>query len=139
MIGTIRTLNEDMKKDIFEKIKRTATNIAEASGAVAEVDIQDGVPVTYNDPELTQQMLPSLHKSAGENNVYLIPAKTGAEDFSYFALEVPSLFVFIGGMPKGMDPSEAAPHHTPDFFIDDSAMETGVKVYSNLAIDYLMK
>jgi metal-dependent amidase/aminoacylase/carboxypeptidase family protein len=70
--------------------------------------------------------------------VHLIPAKTGAEDFSYFALEVPSLFVFIGGMPRGMDPSEAAPHHTPDFFIDDSAMETGVKVYSNLAIDYLM-
>jgi amidohydrolase len=139
MIGTIRTLNEDMKKDIFEKIERTATNIAEASGAIAEVDIQEGVPVTYNDPELTQQMLPSLHKAAGENNVYLIPAKTGAEDFSYFALEVPSLFVFIGGMPKGMDPSEAAPHHTPDFFIDDSAMETGVKVYSNLAIDYLMK
>jgi amidohydrolase len=138
MIGTIRTLNEDMKKDIFEKIERTATNIAEASGAIAEVDIQEGVPVTYNDPELTQQMLPSLHKAAGENNVYLIPAKTGAEDFSYFALEVPSLFVFIGGMPKGMDPSEAAPHHTPDFFIDDSAMETGVKVYSNLAIDYLM-
>jgi amidohydrolase len=139
MIGTIRTLNEDMKKDIFEKIERTATNIAEASGAVAEVDIQEGVPVTYNDPELTQQMLPSLHKAAGEENVHLIPAKTGAEDFSYFALEVPSLFVFIGGMPRGMDPSEAAPHHTPDFFIDDAAMETGVKVYSNLAIDYLMK
>jgi amidohydrolase len=66
MIGTIRTLNEDMKKDIFEKIERTATNIAEASGAIAEVDIQEGVPVTYNDPELTQQMLPSLHKAAGE-------------------------------------------------------------------------
>ncbi len=139
MIGTIRTLDEGMKEEIFKRIERTATNIAEASGAVAEVNIQEGVPVTYNDPELTQQMLPSLHKAAGKNNVHLIPAKTGAEDFSYFALEVPSLFVFIGGMPKGMDPSEAAPHHTPDFLIDDAAMETGVKVYSNLAIDYLMK
>lgn len=139
MIGTIRTLDEGMKEEIFKRIERTATNIAEASGAVAEVNIQEGVPVTYNDPELTQQMLPSLHKAAGKDNVHLIPAKTGAEDFSYFALEVPSLFVFIGGMPKGMDPSEAAPHHTPDFLIDDAAMETGVKVYSNLAIDYLMK
>jgi amidohydrolase len=139
MIGTIRTLDEGMKKEIFERIEQTATNIAKASGAVAEVDIRPGVPVTYNNPELTQQMLPSLYKSAGEENVFLIPAKTGAEDFSFFALEVPSLFVFIGGMPKGMDPKEAAPHHTPDFFIDDSAMNTGVKVYSNLAIDYLMK
>lgn len=139
MIGTIRTLNEDMKKEIFERIERTATNIAEASGAVAEVDIQPGVPVTYNDPELTAQMLPSLYKAAGKENVHLIPAKTGAEDFSYFALEVPSLFVFIGGMSKGKKPEEVAPHHTPDFFIDDEGLITGVKVYSNLAIDYLMK
>ncbi len=138
MIGTIRTLNEEMKKDIFEKIERTATNIAEASGAIAEVDIQPGVPVTFNDPELTQKMLPSLYKSAGKENVLLSPAKTGAEDFSYFALEVPSFFVFVGGMPKGMDPSQAAPHHTPDFFIDDKALITGVKTYSNLAIDFVM-
>ncbi len=139
MIGTIRTLDEEMKKDIFERIERTAVNIAEASGATAEVDIQKGVPVTYNDPELTQQMLPSLFKAAGEENVKLVPASTGAEDFSYFALKVPSFFVFVGGMPKGMSATEAAPHHTPDFYIDDSGMITGVKVYSNLAIDYLMK
>lgn len=139
MIGTIRTLDEGMKKKIFEKIELTAKNIAEASGAEAEVSIAEGVPVTFNDPDLTQQMLPTLQRTAGADNVVLSQAITGAEDFSYFALEVPSLFVFVGGMSKGKDPSEVAPHHTPDFFIDEAGLITGVKTYSNLAIDYLFK
>ena len=82
-------------------------------------------------------MLPSLYKSAGEENVSLIPAKTGAEDFSYFALKVPSLFVFVGGMPKGKDPLEAAPHHTPDFFIDESGMKLGVRALCHMTMGYL--
>lgn len=139
MIGTIRTLDKGMQREIHERIVRTATKIAESVGATAEVTIEEGYPVTYNDPGLTAAMLPTVKATAGAENVVLAKAITGAEDFSFFAQEVPGLFLFVGGMPKGQDPAKAAPHHTPDFFIDDSGMKTGVKLYTNLALDYLKK
>lgn len=139
MIGTIRTLDREMQKEIHERIVRTATKIAESVGATAEVTIEEGYPVTYNDPGLTAEMLPTVNATAGSDNVILSKAITGAEDFSFFAEKVPGLFLFVGGMPKGQDPAKAAPHHTPDFYIDDSGMKTGVKLYVNLALDYLQK
>jgi metal-dependent amidase/aminoacylase/carboxypeptidase family protein len=137
MIGTIRTLDTEMQKIIHEKIRLTATNIAESWGASAEVTIEKGYPVTVNDPELTAQMLPTLQRTAGPDNVILSKAKTGAEDFSFFANEVPGLFLFVGGMPKGKDPAQAGPHHTPDFYIDESGMQLGVKTLCNLTLDYM--
>ena len=139
MIGTIRTLDTEMQKKVHADIRRTATKIAESVGATAEVTIEEGYPVTYNDPALTAQMLSTIESSAGKENVHLIDARTGAEDFSFFAKEVPGLFLFVGGMPKGMDPAEAAPHHTPDFFIDDSGLDLGVKLLCNLTMDYMIK
>lgn len=136
MIGTIRTLNTDMQDEIHARIIKTATNIAEAQGATAEVDIQIGNPVTYNNPELTKQMLPSLFAAAGEENVRVTPAITGAEDFSFFAKEVPSLYYFVGGK-RPSDPNPY-PHHTPDFFIDESGMLTGVRTMTRLALDYML-
>lgn len=138
MIGTIRTLDRDMQREIHERIRRTVTNIAEASGATAEVTIETGYPVTYNDPELTRQMGATMKSVAGADNVVLSRARTGAEDFSFFALEVPGLFVFLGGMPADQTPAEAAPHHTPDFFIDESGLQLGVELYANFALDYLL-
>ncbi|MEM1325552.1 MAG: amidohydrolase [Bacteroidota bacterium] len=139
MIGTIRTLDTAMQRIVHEKIRLTATKIAESAGAVADVDISIGYPVTNNSPELTKVMLPTIFEAAGENNVRLSPAVTGAEDFSFFAREVPGLFLFLGGMPKGMSPIDAAPHHTPDFFIDDSGMKLGVKTLTFLTLDYKEK
>jgi amidohydrolase len=139
MVGTIRTLDPDMRKIIHEKIRLTATNIAEASGAVAEVEIDNGIPVTFNDAALTKMMLPSLLETAGEENVRVMKAITGAEDFSFYANEIPGLFFFLGGMPKGMSPLDAGPHHTPDFYIDESGMLLGVKSLTNLALDYMEK
>ncbi len=137
MIGTIRTLDTEMQKIIHEKIRKTATNIAEASDAIAEVDIKIGYPVTYNNPELTRKMLPSLFNTAGEDNVIVSKAITGAEDFSFYAMKVPGLFFFLGGMPKGQSPLDAAPHHTPDFYIDESGLLLGIKSLTNLALDYM--
>ncbi len=137
MIGTIRTLDEEMQKTIHEKIRLTATKIAESWGATAEVIIEKGYPVTYNDPELTAQMLPTLQRTAGVENVILSKARTGAEDFSFYAREVPGLFLFVGGLPEGKDPAEAGPHHTPDFYIDESGMKLGVKTLCNLTLDYM--
>lgn len=135
MIGTIRTLDTEMQEIIHEKIRKTATLIAESQGATAEVDIQIGYPVTYNDPELTKKMIGSLFDAVGEDNVRIIPAITGAEDFSFFAKKVPSLFWFVGGKTPGE--TEAFPHHTPDFFIDESGLITGVKAFCHVAIDYM--
>ena len=139
MIGTIRTLDTDMQKDVHERIRRTVTNIAESWGATADVEIERGYPVTYNDPGLTAKMLPTLQSTAGEEHVILSKAITGAEDFSFFAEKVPGLFLFLGGMPKGMKEEDAAPHHTPDFRIDESGMKLGVKLLCNLTLDYMGK
>lgn len=137
MTGTIRTLDTAMQNLIHEKIKLTASKIAEASGATAETIIDKKTLVTYNDPALTKLMLPSLIKAAGESNVEEVPAITGAEDFSFFAEKVPSLFFFIGGKQKGVDPAKVFPHHTPDFWIDESGMKTGIKAFCNLVFDYM--
>ena len=139
MIGTIRTLDPDMKEVIRERMKVLVPTIAEAYGAKATVDIQDGTAITYNDKALTKQMLPTLVKVAGKENVNLINAITGAEDFSYYQQEVPGLFFFLGGTPLDMDPKLAPSHHTPDFFVDDSGMLLGVKALSQLTLDYLTK
>lgn len=132
MTGTIRTLDTKMQDIIHEKIKLTATKIAEASGAEAIVTIRRGTPVTYNDPALTEAMLPTIQRVAGPDNVLLTKAVTGAEDFAFYGKEIPALFLFVGGMTPGQDPRTAAPHHTPDFFIDESGMKLGVRVLCNL-------
>lgn len=135
LVGTIRTLDTEMQKTIHERIRKTAENIAESAGAKAEVDITITYPVTYNDPVLTARMLPSLEKAAGEENVRVIKAVTGAEDFSFYAQKVPSLFFFLGGKPLDVHVLDAAPHHTPDFYIDESGFTLGVKALAQLVID----
>ncbi|MCP4257400.1 MAG: amidohydrolase [Planctomycetes bacterium] len=139
LIGTIRTLNTDMQDKIHEKIRLTTTKIAESSGAVADVRITKGYPVTYNDPELTDMMLPSLQEVAGEENVKLVNAITGAEDFSFFQKQIPGLYFFLGAMPKGTKPEDAFPHHTPDFYIDESSFKLGIRALSYLTLDYMDK
>ncbi len=136
MEGTIRTLDSAMQVDVHDKIRRTVTNIAEASGATAEVTIITKTRVTYNNLRLTEMMAPSLEKAAGKENVQLADWTTGAEDFSYYGSQAPAFFFFLGGMPAGQDPSTAAPHHTPDFFIDDSRLDVGVKAFCHLVFDY---
>ena len=136
MIGTIRTLDTDMQDIVHDKIRTTAVNIAESAGAVAEVDIQKGYPVTYNNPELTAQMLPTIEKTAGEENIVVTRPITGAEDFSFFAREVPGFFFFLGGKPLDVSPFDAAPHHTPDFYIDESGFTLGIKTMCQLVVDY---
>lgn len=137
--GTIRTLDVDMQKDLHERMRRTAINIAEASGATAEVEIFSHVPITFNNPELFTKMGPTLKRVCGEDNVVISRAVTGAEDFAFFANEVPSMFYFVGGMPKGQDPKTAPAHHTPDFYVDESGMNLGVRLFCNLVLDYTTK
>ncbi len=135
MAGTIRTLDAAMHKDVHDKIRSTAKSIAESMGATAEVMIENKAPVTHNTPALVEQMLPSLQKAAGKENVHLGEWVTGAEDFAFFQT-VPSFYFVVGGMPKGTDPAKAPPHHTPDFYVDDSRLDVGVKAFAHIVMDY---
>ena len=137
MAGTIRTLDEEMQKKIHEKIKLTATKIAESAGATAEVIIDNKTPVTFNDPALTEKMVPSLEKAAGKENVMRINAVTGAEDFAFFQQKVPGLFFFVGAMMPDQDPNTVPAHHTPDFMIDERGMSIGLKAMLNVTLDYM--
>ncbi len=137
MAGTIRTLDVEMQDKIHEKIRLTATKIAESAGATAEVTIDKRFPLTYNDPALTEKMIPSLVKAAGKEMVKQIRAVTGSEDFSEYQKKVPGLFFFVGAMPPNQDPNTAPSHHTPDFMIDESAMLTGLKAMLNVTLDYM--
>ena len=139
MIGTIRTFDEDMHAQVHKRVTEIATNIAESAGAKADVNINTLYPVTFNDVPLTEEMIGTLQNVAGKENVQLIAAVTGAEDFSYYQQKVPGFFFFLGGMPKGKDPLTASAHHTPDFFIDDSGMVLGVRSLSRLTVDYMEK
>jgi amidohydrolase len=138
MLGTVRTFSNEDEALIYSRIKQIAEKTAEAAGATAIVDLPYTAkyPVTFNNIELTKLMLPSLQKSAGVENVQLIPAVTGSEDFSFYAQKVPALFFRLGGMPKGKDPKTASPPHTPEFMIDDAAFKLGMITFCNLVFDY---
>jgi amidohydrolase len=137
MGGTIRTLDEDMRQKIHEKIKLTASKIAESGGATAEVQIENKTPITYNDPALTEKMVGSLERAAGRENVLRINAVTGAEDFAFFQQKVPGLFFFVGAMVPDQDPRTVPAHHTPDFMIDERGMLIGLRAMLNVTLDYM--
>jgi amidohydrolase len=139
MLGTVRTLSDADEKLVFSRVRQIVEKTAEAAGATATVELpySSHYPVTSNDVTLTAAMLPSLQKSVGKENVILVPAETGAEDFSFFSQKVPGLYFYIGGLPKGKDSKTSAPHHTPEFFIDESGFKTGLISLSNLVVDYM--
>lgn len=135
MIGTIRTLDYDMKDHINKRMMEMVPAIAKAYGGDATIEIKDATDITYNDPALVEQMLPTMKRVAGDANIQTQKAVTGAEDFSYFQREVPGFFFFLGGMTPGN--TESFPHHTPDFLIDDSGLLLGVKTLTEMSLDYL--
>ena len=134
LVGTIRTFDAEMRRDIHARLQRIAGSVAEASGAVAEVKIDPGYPVTVNNPALSERMLPTLKRVLGDR-VFEGSKITGAEDFSYFQEQVPGLFLLLGITPKA-DVGKAAQNHSPKFFVDESALITGVRTLVHLTLDY---
>jgi amidohydrolase len=137
MIGTIRTYSEPQQALIHRRIREIGDHIAKSAGASAEINIKKMYPVTFNDPELTAQMQPTLERVAGKDKLWIHDPVTGAEDFSFFQIEKPGLFIFLGGMPVDGDPEAAPSHHTPDFYLDESGFVLGVRALSQLTIDYM--
>ncbi len=135
MEGTIRTFKEDIRQQIHESIRKKVEMIAEASNATAKLEIFSGIAkVTYNEPSLTEQMLPSLRRVYGDENVMIRPFVTGAEDFPFFTDHAPGLYFFNG---VAEDPSTAYSNHSPYFFADERNLKYGVKSMAQLAVDYL--
>ncbi len=137
MIGTIRTLDTAMQHDIHKRIVMTAEMIAQSAGATATVKIPEGYPLTYNNPGLTSKAAVVLKNTFGNDHVKLTKAMTGAEDFSFYALQVPGFFYLVGACPANRDPKIAPAHHTPDFFIDEGAIQIGIKAMLHLTADYM--
>ncbi|HUR82245.1 MAG TPA: amidohydrolase [Thermoanaerobaculia bacterium] len=137
MIGTIRSLDAKMREDIHARIKRTAESIAMSGGATAIVKIETGYPITYNDPALTERIEPALRRVGGNDNVHLVNAVLGAEDFSFFQQKVPGVFFWLGTRPKNQTPEEAASNHSPLFYVDESGLGLGVRAMANVALEYL--
>jgi amidohydrolase len=135
--GTVRAFDEGVRKSIHDRIRGIASNISESAGATATVEFGLGYPVTRNDPALTERIVPTLRRVAGTDNVKLGPLTGTAEDFSYFQQKVPGVFVFLGVTPRGQDHTKAPQNHSPLFFADESALPVGVRVMTNLALDYL--
>lgn len=135
--GTIRTFEPDDLKLIHRRITDIATKIGESMGATVDVKIARGVPVTFNDEKLTRDMIPSLRRVYGFNNLLEAERITGAEDFSFFQEKVPGLFFFIGARPRDIPEEDAIPNHSPLFYVDEDALVYGVRAMSSLAVDYL--
>ncbi len=136
MTGTIRSFDETMRDDIHERVTTLAESISRGSRAGCTVCIDKNYPVTVNDPALTEQMVPTLARVAGEG-LRVVPKVTGSEDFSFFQKVVPGLFFFIGVVPAGQDPTKVASNHSPHFFADESGFGLGVRALAQLASDYL--
>lgn len=139
MLGTLRALDTADRREIHERVRRLATGVAESMGATVEIQLPHttAYPVTVNDAALLRRMVPVLQGIAGADNVQNEPPVTGAEDFSFIAERVPSVFIGLGGRPRSVKPGASADHHTPDFFIDDSELDLGVRALAGMALAYL--
>lgn len=129
--GTFRTLDETWRFEAHEKIKKIATQVAEAMDGTCEVDVRVGYPFLFNDEALTARNKAAAIEFLGEERVQDIPIRMGAEDFAYYSQQMPGCFYRLGirneakGITSGL--------HTPTFNIDESALETGVGLMAWLA------
>jgi len=139
MLGTIRTFDLKQREQIFADIGRMVTSTAEANGATASftVDESKSNPVTFNDPQLTEKMVPTLMRVAGQENMRLLPLITGAEDFAYYGQKVPALFVIVGTVPTGQDPASAPANHSESFYVDEKSIPLALRAMTQMAVDYL--
>lgn len=139
LVGTIRTLNSAAREHIYDAMARKVKGIADSMGAKATLTLplDFSYPITYNDPDLTQSMLPTMQRTAGVENTILSKPVTGAEDFSFFQEKVPGLYVWVGGKPLDVPEEESPAHHTPEFYVDDEGLKLGVELLTNFTLDYM--
>ncbi|MBI3370875.1 MAG: amidohydrolase [Betaproteobacteria bacterium] len=137
MIGTIRTFDEGMRRDIHKRMQQTAQSIAQSAGGSAEFALFEGYDTTVNHEKLTERAVASLRRSAGGANVAMIPKITASEDFSAYQKVIPGFYFHLSARPKDLPPEKIGPNHSPLFIMDEAAFKIGVKALTNLTLDYL--
>ncbi|SFL08386.1 amidohydrolase [Lysobacter sp. cf310] len=137
LVGTLRTFDAGVREDVIARFRRTAEDLAHASGASAELTVVNNAPATINNPALTQRVRPSLQRAVGADKVVEMPMVTVAEDFSQFANTVPGVYFFVGSTAAGIDPAKAPINHSPQFVLDEGALDVGTRAMLQLALDYL--
>ena len=135
MMGTIRYLNPDTREEIYTRVRRTAEDIAHSAGATVEVSIEHNAIPVVNPPAITARTRAVLQRTLGEANVRAEPPGMVAEDFAYFQRTVPGVFFYYGVNPPGVTAAEAAPNHSPRFFVHEPAMETALRAMVAVALD----
>ncbi len=137
MLGTLRSLDGQMRMDMHRRVRQTIEKIAESAGATVEISIEEGYPITRNDAALTARMMPTLQRVAGTGRVELANPTLGAEDFAFYQEKIPGLFYFVGTRPRGVSAEEAPSNHSPKFYIEESGLELGLRSMLHLTLDYL--
>ena len=134
--GTIRSFDPAMRTQIHKAMERTARSIAASAGAAVDFEIDDGPPPVINDPNLVKMMRPVLERVSGKPVIEVTP-QTVAEDFAEYGKYAPSIFVFLGNWPEGVDPATKPTNHSPLFDVYEPWMERGVEAFGDMVVDYL--
>lgn len=134
--GTVRTLSQAQRDDVIERLRRTASKIAESAGASAHIEVTPTYPAGYNNSALVDALLPQLKASSTlavdiESGVY------AADDFAEYSRRIPGVFFGLGVTPDGIDPAHTWPNHSPKFLVDDNALPGGVRALSRVTLAYL--
>ncbi|MBM4220151.1 MAG: amidohydrolase [Gammaproteobacteria bacterium] len=138
MLGTIRTFSDASRQDVIERMRRTTSNVAAASGATATLEFMPvRNPPVVNDPALTERVTRSLKRALGDNAVGTSPPLTVGEDFAHIARAVPSVYWFVGVTPAGTDPDQAPDNHSESFFVDEAGIQVGLRSLLHVAVDFL--
>ncbi|MEX1994537.1 MAG: amidohydrolase [Steroidobacteraceae bacterium] len=138
MLGTVRTFSPEMRQDIIDRMNRTVTNVAEANGANARLEMMPAPnPVLVNDPDLSERAIASLRAVLGTESVKTSNLLTVAEDFAVIAERVPSFYYWVGVTPPSHDPATAPDNHSDLFYVDEAALAVGLRTMLGIAVDYL--
>jgi amidohydrolase len=136
MTGTIRTYDPQVRSGVHRDIRQVAENIAASANAKADVEIIELYDPLVNNEKMTARMTPVLMRAA-DNDAGVVTPTGAAEDFSFFLNEVPGLFFVVGVVPRDQDPANAAPNHSPNFYVDEKALVTGVRGLAMVTVNYL--
>ena len=132
--GTVRTYNPEVQDMVEHRMNKILEGITLAYGGSFELDYDRGTPATINNPELAKQMIPTMERVVGKNNLKFLDPVMGGEDFAFFANEVPGMYYRLGVLKPGTTSGWV---HTPTFRADDSCLEVGIRAMSNLVVDFL--
>ena len=133
-IGTIRALTPETRAHARTRVREICEGVASALGCRAEVELNEGYPVTHNDPGLTDAFFRIAREGLGAERVQTVPNPTmGGEDFSYYGRKAKAVFFCLGLRKPGAAGEKFATLHQPDFDFNDEAIPTGVEMFCRLA------